>query len=125
MALATARRNPQLDIIGKGQQPDFVPFLRRHIGQQQHRVDRIIEFGHITHGAAHHPPHIQQHHDLLAAFCLVFNTDRFTTPCGGLPIDAPVFIIRLVIAQTFKFSPGPQDVDITYAQLPQAITAQE
>ncbi len=114
-----------MHVVGEAQHAHPVALAGGHIGQQQHRVDHIIQLGNIGHRALHHASHIQHGDHLLAALGLIFRGHGEIPPGGRLPVDAAVLVVGQVLAQALELRPFAELARRAQAHLLQTVAPQQ
>ncbi len=87
-----------MHVVGESHHADLIALAAGHVGEEQGRVDDVIQFGDVGHRALHHPADVQDDHDILASFRLVLNGHRPVAAGRRLPVDAPVLVVGQVLA---------------------------
>ena len=86
------------------------------MAEHQHRIQRVVNEGHVGRFIGHHSPTINQKYDSLTLIVLIILDDQLVVSRGTTPIDISVMVIAGIFAESFKFVVLPDLSSSTDAQ---------
>ncbi len=114
------RRQPALH-AAKPDHADFVPLPQGDEGDQQHRIQAVVELAQSAVHRTHAASAIRHQQDGLIPRLLEVTTHERRTARGGLPVDAGEHIAILIVAQLMKIERRPHAAAFDDAHLLHAV----
>ena len=98
---ALHRRQPTVG-AAEGFHRDLITLPQRHVRDQQHGVENVVELRDPAVERAHPPPGIEQENDRLVALLLIVPADQHLPAGRSLPVDLPQRVAVAVVAELME-----------------------